>query len=210
MLRHGETAWNLERRMQGSKDSSLHHPAVANRPAAMGRARIAAELARASRARRSSCAAPLGRTRETALIVGRARSASIRPNGATIPGSPNLAMASGKARLGLKSRSIILMRWPTGVLIPKAFCPPRGETHFDLRRPLGGDAGRDRAVEDPHRRGEPRRSAGAVMRGLHLGLDARAMFRAGKSRKTRFFSACSTAARERILAAETTEATIGL
>ena len=44
LLRHGETAWNLERRMQGSKDSSLTARGRAQ-AAALGRA-LAAELAR--------------------------------------------------------------------------------------------------------------------------------------------------------------------
>ena len=69
LLRHGETAWNLERRMQGSKDSALTARGR-EQAAAMGRA-LAAELAREP-GPTIFLRSPLGRTRETALIVGRA------------------------------------------------------------------------------------------------------------------------------------------
>src|SRR5215218_5687841 len=67
LLRHGETAWNLERRMQGSKDSTLTARGRAQ-AAAMGRA-LAAELARAP-GPTVFLRSPLGRTRDTSLIVG--------------------------------------------------------------------------------------------------------------------------------------------
>jgi probable phosphoglycerate mutase len=67
LLRHGETAWNLERRMQGGKDSSLTARGR-EQAAAMGRA-LAAELAREP-GPTIFLRSPLGRTRETALLVG--------------------------------------------------------------------------------------------------------------------------------------------
>ena len=68
LLRHGETAWNTARRMQGTRDSELTERGRAQ-AVAMGRA-LARELAL------QECPtvffrSPLGRTRETSLIVGR-------------------------------------------------------------------------------------------------------------------------------------------
>jgi len=69
VLRHGETAWNLERRMQGTKDSPLTERGRAQAEA-MGRT-LKAELAREPSAT-IFLRSPLGRARQTADIVGRA------------------------------------------------------------------------------------------------------------------------------------------
>ena len=58
---------------------------------------------------------------------------------------------------------------------PEGFCPPGGETHLDLRRRSAAAladiiASGMRTVVVSHG------VSGAVLRGLHLGLDARAMF----------------------------------
>jgi len=58
---------------------------------------------------------------------------------------------------------------------PEGFCPPGGETHFELRRRSAAIlaeiiASGTRTVVVSHG------VSGAVMRGLHLGLDARSMF----------------------------------
>ena len=83
MLRHGETAWNTERRMQGAKNSALTERGRAQ-AIAMGRA-LKVELAREPRPT-VFLRSPLGRTCETALLIGR-ELASILPNGATTRGS---------------------------------------------------------------------------------------------------------------------------
>ena len=67
MLRHGETAWNTERRMQGTKNSDLTEHGR-RQALAMGRA-LKAELARES-GPTIFLRSPLGRTRETADIIG--------------------------------------------------------------------------------------------------------------------------------------------
>eukprot|EP01034_Spumella_vulgaris_P003597 gene3597-4623_t len=68
MLRHGETAWNTERRMQGSKNSDLT-PRGRVQALAMGRT-LKAELEREP-GPTIFLRSPLGRTRETSEIVGR-------------------------------------------------------------------------------------------------------------------------------------------
>ena len=171
LLRHGETAWTLERRMQGSKDSSLTARGRAQ-ATAMGRA-LAAELAREPQPT-VFLRSPLGRTRETASIIGRAlgldesdwrddpRLAELRygdwegSTWAEIEANHPNAMAGWRAD-------------------PEGFCPPGGETHFDLRQRSAAAladivASGTRTVVVSHG------VSGAVMRGLLHGLDARAMF----------------------------------
>ena len=68
ILRHGETAWNTERRMQGNKNSDLTE--LGRRQAlAVGRA-LKAELA-LTPGPTVFWRSPLGRVRETAEIIGR-------------------------------------------------------------------------------------------------------------------------------------------
>ena len=171
ILRHGETAWNTERRMQGTKDSALTD--LGRRQAeAVGRA-LKAELAREPLPT-LFWRSPLGRVRETAEIVGRA-----------------LGIAPGEWREDDRLRELCYGEWegqnwqeiealrPNALANwradPHGFCPPGGETHHELRRrsseflaevaALGV-----RSVVLGHG------VSGAVVRGIHLGLDARAMF----------------------------------
>src|SRR5437016_4372087 len=68
MLRHGETAWNTERRMQGTKDSPLTERGR-QQAAALARA-LKSELGREAGST-MFWRSPLGRVRETAEIIGR-------------------------------------------------------------------------------------------------------------------------------------------
>jgi probable phosphoglycerate mutase len=171
LLRHGETAWNLERRMQGSKDSTLT-PRGRAQAAAMGRA-LAAELARAP-GPTVFLRSPLGRTCETASIIGH----ELGLDEAEWRDDPRLA----ELRYGDWEGSTwkeIEAHHPEALAIwrgdPEGFCPPGGETHFELRRRSAAVladiiASGTRTVVVSHG------VSGAVLRGLHLGLDARAMF----------------------------------
>ncbi len=171
LLRHGETAWNLERRMQGSKDSSLTARGR-TQAAAMGRA-LAAELAREPQPT-VFLRSPLGRTRETASIVGRA----LGLDETQWQDDPRLA----ELRYGDWEGSTwaeIEVNHPNAMAgwraDPEGFCPPGGETHYELRRRSAAAladiiASATRTVVVSHG------VSGAVMRGLLHGLDARAMF----------------------------------
>jgi probable phosphoglycerate mutase len=171
LMRHGETAWNLERRMQGSKDSALTARGRAQ-AAAMGRA-LAAELAREP-GPTIFLRSPLGRTCETALIIG--RELGVDPS--DWRDDPRLA----ELRYGDWEGSTwaeIETGYPNAMAAwradPEGFCPPGGETHLDLRRRSAAAladiiASRTRTVVVSHG------VSGAVMRGLLHGLDARAMF----------------------------------
>lgn len=200
MLRHGETAWNLERRMQGSKDSMLT-PRGRAQAAAMGRA-LATELARAP-GPTIFLHSPLGRARETALIVGQALGLDPTEWRDDI----RLAELGYGQWEGFTWSEIeadhpdALARWRAD---PEGFCPPGGETHHDLRRRSAEllaeiSASSVRTVIVSHG------VSGAVIRGLHLGLDARAMFVLEKPQDA--FFRLLDGREERILAAATMEAT---
>src|SRR5262249_47926699 len=68
VLRHGETAWNIERRMQGAKDSALTERGR-QQAEAMGRT-LKRELAQEP-GPTIFLRSPLGRARETSEIIGR-------------------------------------------------------------------------------------------------------------------------------------------
>lgn len=171
MLRHGETAWNTERRMQGTKNSDLTERGR-SQAIAMGRA-LRAELAREP-GPTVFLRSPLGRTRETSEIVG--RELDLEP--AQWRDDPRLVELSYGDWEGFSWKEIEVTH-PTALADwradPHGFSPPGGETHFELRRRSAAVlaevvASRTRTVIVSHG------VSGAVLRGLNLGLDARAMF----------------------------------
>ncbi len=171
MLRHGETAWNTERRMQGNRNSDLTERGRAQ-AVAMGRT-LKTELARAP-GPTIFLRSPLGRTRETSLIVGR----ELGLDPAEWRDDPRLAELSygqweGSSWAEIETHTPnALNAWKAD---PEGFCPPDGESHLDLRRRCAAmladiATGNTRTVVIGHG------VSGAVLRGLNLGLDARAMF----------------------------------
>jgi broad specificity phosphatase PhoE len=171
MLRHGETAWNTERRMQGSKDSALTERGRAQ-ALAMGRT-LKAELARTP-GPTVFLRSPLGRVIETSEIIGR-----------------ELGLEAGAWRDDARLAELGYGEWegfswkeievthPTALADwradPHGYCPPGGETHMALRHRSAEVleeiiASNTRTVIVSHG------VSGAVLRGLNLGLDARAMF----------------------------------
>ena len=171
MLRHGETAWNTERRMQGTKNSDLTERGRAQ-ALAMGRA-LKIELAREPRPT-IFLRSPLGRVRETSEIVGRELGLD--------PGEwrddPRLAELGYGDWEGFSWKEIEVTH-PTALADwradPHGYCPPGGETHVELNRRSAAVladivASQTRTVVVGHG------VSGTVVRGLNLGLDARAMF----------------------------------
>jgi broad specificity phosphatase PhoE len=171
MLRHGETAWNTERRMQGTKDSPLTERG--RRQALAVAYTLKAELA-LDPGPTIFWRSPLGRTRETAEIIGR-----------------ELGLAPGDWRDDERLVELCYGEWegfnwkeieahtPNALADwkadPHGFCPPGGESHLELRRRSASFladvvAMGLRAVVVGHG------VSGAVVRGLNLGLDAQAMF----------------------------------
>jgi probable phosphoglycerate mutase len=171
MLRHGETAWNTERRMQGAKNSDLTERGRAQ-ALAMGRA-LRAELARAP-GPTVFLRSPLGRVRETSTIIG--RELGLDPNGWR--DDARLVELSYGDWEGFSWKEIEATR-PNALTDWKAdphnFTPPGGETHAGLRARSAAvladiAASNQRTVIVGHG------VSGAVLRGLNLGLSAEAMF----------------------------------
>lgn len=167
LLRHGQTAWNLERRIQGTRDSALTERGRAQ-AAAIGRA-LKVELT-------GTCGptvflrSPLGRTRETSLIVGRA----LGLDPAAWRDDPRLAEVDFGQWEGLTWQQIEALRpdahakWRAD---PAGFMTPEGETYFSLRQRSAAVLAEiaalgTRTVAVGHG------VSGAVLRGLNLGLDA--------------------------------------
>lgn len=171
MLRHGETAWNTERRMQGSKNSDL---TARGRVQALGMGRTLRRELEREPGPTIFLRSPLGRTRETSEIIGQ-----------------ELGLASSDWREDIRLAELSYGTWegfswteiemnhPNALADwradPHGYCPPGGETHIDLRRRCEAvlteiAASGTRTVVVSHG------VSGAVVRGLNLGLDARAMF----------------------------------
>jgi probable phosphoglycerate mutase len=193
VLRHGQTTWNTERRMQGAKNSDLTELGRAQ-AAAMGRA-LRAELA-LEPGPTLFLRSPLGRAVETSLLVGRA----LGVDPAVWRDDPRLAELGYGQWEGSTWKEIeadhpdALAQWRAD---PHGFCPPGGESHFDLRRRTEaalGDivAANIRTVIVGHG------VSGAVLRGVNLGLDAKAMFVLEKPQDA--FFRLTHGAEERILA----------
>ena len=172
MLRHGETAWNTERRMQGTKDFAADR--ARPRPGAGDGPHARRPSWRARRARRSSCAARSAACARPREIIGR----ELGLDPAEWRDDPRLAELSYGQWEGFSWKEIEVTH-PTALgdwrADPHGYCPPGGETHFDLRRRSAAVlaeivASGTRTVVVGHG------VSGAVLRGLNLGLDAKAMF----------------------------------
>ncbi len=171
LLRHGETAWNTERRMQGTKNSDLTERG--RQQALIVGSALKAELAREP-GPTLFYRSPLGRVCETAAIVGEQLGIGM----AEWREDARLAELSYGAWEGSSWQEIealqphALADWKAD---PHGFCPPGGESHADLRRRSAAfladvAASGLRCVVVGHG------VSGAVVRGLNLGLSAEAMF----------------------------------
>ena len=192
MLRHGETAWNTERRMQGTLDSDLTERGRAQ-AIAMGRA-LAAELVLEERPT-IFLRSPLGRTRETSLIVGR----ELGLDPAHWRDDTRLAELSygdweGSSWTEIEAHTPgALDDWKAD---PERYCPPGGESHFALRR-RQAEALADIIASNTRTVVVGHGVSGAVLRGINLKLDACAMFVLEKPQDA--FFRLSHGAEERIL-----------
>ena len=171
LLRHGETAWNTERRMQGRKDSALTERGRAQ-ALAMGRT-LRDELARAP-APTVFWRSPLGRVRETAEIVG--QELGLAPS--DWRDDPRLAEL-GYGDWEGSSWAEIEVTHPTALADwradPHGYCPPGGETHAELRQ-RSEDVLAEIVASGVRTVIVGHGVSGAVLRGINLGLDAKAMF----------------------------------
>src|SRR5260221_7346946 len=129
MLRHGETAWNTERRMEGMRNSDLTERGRAQ-ALAMGLA-LKVELAREP-GPTVFLRSPLGRTRETSQIIGGA----LGLDPATWREDARLVELAYGEWEGFNRTEIeaahpdAMAHWRAD---PNGFTPPGGETHAALR-----------------------------------------------------------------------------
>src|SRR5258708_30728227 len=181
MLRHGETAWNTERRMQGTKDSALTERGRAQ-ALAMGRT-LKAELARAPGST-IFLRSPLGCVGETSEIIGR----ELGLDPLQWRDDPRLAELSYGQWEGFSWKEIEVTH-PTALTDwradPHDYCPPGGETHHELRR-RSAEVLAEIAASNVRTVVVGHGVSGAVLRGLNLGLDARAMFVLGRPQEAFF------------------------
>lgn len=130
VLRHGQTAWNVERRLQGAQNSDL--TVLGRQQASAAGRKLAPLLLRDGRPVRF-LRSPLGRTRETSLLVG--RELGIDP--ADWQDDPRLAEHASGAWEGLtwpeieRDRPGTYTAWKRD---PERHGPPDGESHGDLER----------------------------------------------------------------------------
>ncbi len=194
LLRHGETAWNTERRLQGTKDSRLTERGRAQ-ALAMARA-LRRELAGVTEAI-VFLRSPLGRVRETSLLIG--QELGIAPE--RWREDPRLAelgygLWEGSTLNEIeRERPNAYLEWKAD---PENFEIPQGESHRRLRERMAEilaeiAASRRRTVVVGHG------TSGAVLRGINLGLDAPATMALDKPQGAFF---CLTAGRERIITAD--------
>ncbi len=167
VLRHGETTWNTERRLQGTKDSNLTERGRAQ-ALAMGRA-LRRELSNGEDVI-VFLRSPLGRVRETSLLIG----GELGLDPTRWREDPRLAEIGYGQWEGStwdeieRERPNAYLDWKAD---PENFAIPDGEAHRRVR---------DRMAEVPAEIAASRRrtvivghgTSGAVLRGIHLGLDA--------------------------------------
>lgn len=126
LVRHGETVWNREGRIQGRLDSPLTEQGLSQ--AARVAAPLVSELGRKPALRLMS--SPLGRARDTAAIVAAALEVhvSIEP----LLSELNLGSWNGLTRAEIEAR------WPEALRSTDEhnwfYCSPDGETIGDIRR----------------------------------------------------------------------------
>jgi broad specificity phosphatase PhoE len=174
LLRHGETLWNTELRLQGSCDSPLTERGR-RQAEAMGRAlsRALADDGLDAQAL-DLVSSPLGRTRETAAIVGRVLGV---PAARWCTDSRLVELRYGEWE-GCVWHDIVKLapedvtRWRAD---PHAFTPPAGESHAEL-------SARTRSFLDAALASVRPQIivghgvAGATLRGLYLGLTPAEIF----------------------------------
>ena len=173
-IRHGETAWNADGRLQGTRDTALND--LGRRQAVQSGHILADLLARDGRdkAQIPYLSSPLLRARATMELM---RGALHLPPRDYATDDRLREIGYGQWE-GFSWKDIELTH-PTALADwradPHGYCPPGGETHLDLRRRSAAmlaeiAASGTRTVVVGHG------VSGAVLRGLNLGLDAKAMF----------------------------------
>lgn len=177
LLRHGETEWNVELRMQGGLDSPL---TARGREQAVAMGRGLAAALRRDRVAPAACdwiASPRGRARETALLVGEMLETDGGPPASWREDAriAELRYGAWEGRTWHEVERELPGARSAWAADPLGFTPPDGETHAEL-------AARVRRFLDDLL-AAPRPTvvvghgvSGAVLRGLYLRLTPQQMF----------------------------------
>lgn len=122
LVRHGETQWNVQRRIQGWADSPLTSVGLAQ-------AEINARLLGTLGIDRI-LASPLGRTKQTAAPIVRETSVAAEYD----PRLREVCMGDWSGRTVQELRSRYLDQWRARQDDPEGYCPPNGESRLDVKQ----------------------------------------------------------------------------
>ena len=122
LVRHGETEWNVERRIQGWADSPLTSLGLAQAEAhgqLLGKFGIDRIIA-----------SPLGRVMQTIAPIVRETN---------VPAEYDVrlrevCMGDWSGRTSLELQSLYLDQWQARQDDPEGYCPPNGESRLDVKR----------------------------------------------------------------------------
>jgi len=122
LVRHGETEWNTQRRIQGWVDSPLTSLGLAQAEA-HGRLLGTFEIDRV-------LASPLGRTMQTVVPI-------VQETGVVAEYDNRLrevCMGDWSGRTAQELQAQYLDQWQARLDDPEGYCPPNGESRLDVKR----------------------------------------------------------------------------
>ena len=122
LVRHGETEWNTQRRIQGWADSPLTSLGLAQAEA-HGRLLGTFEIDRV-------LASPLGRTMQTVVPI-------VQETGVVAEYDNRLrevCMGDWSGRTAQELQAQYLDQWQARLDDPEGYCPPNGESRLDVKR----------------------------------------------------------------------------
>ena len=122
LVRHGETEWNVERRIQGWSDSPLT-------PVGRAQAEVHGRLL-ATHGIDRVLASPLGRTKQTVAPIVR----ETKVEAAYDPRLREGCMGEWSGRPSQEIQSSYAEQWQARLDDPEGYRPPNGENRFDVKR----------------------------------------------------------------------------
>ena len=122
LVRHGETEWNVERRIQGWSDSPLT-------PVGRAQAEVHGRLL-ATHGVDRVLASPLGRTKQTVAPIVRETKVAAEYD----PRLREVCMGEWSGRTSQEIQSSYAEQWQARLDDPEGYRPPNGENRFDVKR----------------------------------------------------------------------------
>ena len=122
LVRHGETEWNVERRIQGWSDSPLT-------PVGRAQAEVHGRLL-ATHGIDRVLASPLGRTKQTVAPIVRETKVEAEYD----PRLREVCMGEWSGRTSQEIQSSYAEQWQARLDDPEGYRPPNGENRFDVKR----------------------------------------------------------------------------